>query len=58
MTHSVTLAHQVEKFCLQQDYSPSILRAAMTTADNITAQAICEGRKPQTMVGAVVLMVL
>ena len=43
---------------MQKDYSPSIMRAAMATADNITAQAICEGRRPQTMVGAVVLLVL
>ena len=58
MEHPVTLAQQVEKFCMQQDYSPSIMRAAMATAEKITAQAICEGRRPQTMVGAVILLVL
>ena len=56
--HPVTATHIVETVCLKYDYSPSILRAAKITADNFYSLALCEGKRPQSIAGAALLMVL
>ena len=48
----------VERTCNRLTLSPEVMHASKQTANNFTIGAICEGKKPQTIAGVSLIMVL
>lgn len=51
-------SHIVDDVCQKLNYGPEILRAAKITADNFSKHALCEGKRPHTIAGVSLFMVL
>ena len=51
-------SHIVESVSQKLGFSPEILRAAKITADNFSKHALCEGKRPHTIAGVSLFMVL
>ena len=51
-------SHIVESVSQKLGFSPDILRAAKITADNFSKHALCEGKRPHTIAGVSLFMVL
>jgi len=51
-------SHIVEAVCQKLNFGPEILRAAKITADNFSKHALCEGKRPNTIAGVSLFMVL
>ena len=51
-------SHIVDDVCQKLNYGPEIMRAAKITADNFSKNALCEGKRPHTIAGVSLFMVL
>lgn len=48
----------VRTACLKLKLSSEVMRAAIKTADNFGTNGICEGKKPKTIAGVAIYMVV
>ena len=51
-------SHIVEAVCNKLSFPPDILRASKITADNFSKHALCEGKRPHTIAGVSLFMVI